>query len=235
MPFVLEGSGNFLSDDYYLMFELISDRFKIVVDYSKKEGYTGGVYLIGARRKADNYLLNYEDVQYLGKLLKLPTMKIFNEFQSIDDLVKNAKELSVLDEGYVMRFENGIMAKVKGDKYLAAHRFISKLSPKYILESMALGVEQELIRIAPEEYRTDVESLIAEFTQDKQIIEETVNELFITAPKETRKDFALWVQANVSEQLRGLMFAKLDNKPITMKKVYKIIGEQKKITAETKI
>jgi hypothetical protein len=35
---------------------------------------------------------------------------------------------------------------------------------------------------------------------------------FDTAPKDTRKDFALWVQAN-HPHLSSYLFAKLDNKP----------------------
>lgn len=235
IPNILQMEGNPISDMFYLMFELISDKFRIVVDYSKKEGYQDGIYLIGARQKSDNRLLSYAEVQTLGKTLRLPTMRTYREFKSIDDLVLNAKALSVLDEGYVMRFENGVMAKVKGDKYLAAHRFISKLSPKYILESMGLGVSEELIRIAPEEYRDDVTRLIGEFLGDKREIEALIDGFMKMAPKDTRKEFALWVQANVPDDLKSLMFVKMDGKEITMNRVYKIIGARKQISHETKL
>lgn len=227
--------NDFFVDNYTLIFELVSHKpeFRIVVDYAKK-GYPEGLYLIGVRYRPTGQLLSYWQVQEFAMWQGLQTANIYS-FESLDALIKSLESLPVQDEGYVLRFENGHMAKAKGAKYLQAHKFISRMSPKYILEALGDGTIQDLLHAAPEEYREDVQELVEEFSRDKAELTEEVFELFEKAPKESRKEFALWIQQNSPPELKSFLFTLFDKKPLQDSKIYAIIGEQRKISGATKI
>jgi len=220
--------------DYTLMFELISKRFQIVIDYQKK-GYEEGVYLIGARRRSSNTLLRYDELKWLGDSLKLKTMKSY-KFKTLDDVIEKTKTLPVLEEGYVLLFkETGKQVKIKGEEYLRVHRFLSHMSPKYILEALGEGTANDLIELAPEEYKEDVEVTTNYFKRKKIELVAQANDLFSKAPRDTRKEFAMWAQSSVPSHLKGFLFNLLDNKPLDDRKIYKLIGELENVTGETKL
>ncbi len=222
-----------LLQEYTLMFELIDKRFRIVVDYQKR-GYEEGLYLIGVRHRSSNRLLSVNEVRQFAGAYRLRTFKTY-DVPSLDRLLHIVQSLPVFEEGFVLRFNTGLMVKIKGPAYLQAHKFISHLSPKSILESLQDGVSGELIKIAPEEYREEVQQYIEKFQREKVAIEETANSYFEQAPKETRKEFALWVQKEVPSDLRGSLFTLMDNKPLDRKKVYTLVGERLGVSGVTKL
>lgn len=219
--------------EYTLIFELIDSRFRIVVDY-KKRGYTEGLYLIGVRHRPSNRLLSFAEVRQFASMYGVKTFKTY-PVDSLSKLLHITQSLPVFEEGFVLRFKNDLMVKVKGPAYLQAHKFISNMSPKSILESLQDGTSDELERIAPEEYREEVQQYIEKFTTVKQQIEQDVSLYFTKAPKDTRKDFALWVQQNVPSDLKGFMFMLFDNKPLDRKKIYALVGERQGVSGESKI
>jgi hypothetical protein len=189
--------------------------------------------LIGVRQRYSNKLLGVKEVQDIAENLGVYYPKTY-EFSSLDDLIENVKGLSALDEGYVLKFEDRLV-KVKGAKYLEAHRFISRLSRKSILEALGNGSGKELIMLAPEEYRAEVEIEIDNFQKQRVLLVNECYKKFNEAPKDSRKVFALWIQNNVPSELRGFMFSLLDNKPLNDKKVYDLIGVREGVTGGTKI
>jgi hypothetical protein len=216
-----------------LIFELITSQFRIVIDYKKKEGYLEGLYLIGYRDQ-NNRLYTYAEVASLATELGLPCMKTY-KFESLDVLMENVKGLSVLEEGFVLRYPDGLMVKIKGMAYLKAHRFISQLSDKHILEAVAEGVADSLVELAPEEYRQDVIDKIAYFKRHKLDLLSQCYQYFAEAPKNNRKEFALWVQANAKSSLRGCLFQLMDGKSLKDKDLYAIIKKTENISVETRI
>ena len=53
----------------YKSFELITKKFQIVIDYSKKIGYREGLYLIGYRNHLTNKLASYEALKEMSEEL----------------------------------------------------------------------------------------------------------------------------------------------------------------------
>jgi len=217
-----------------LMFELIAKPFQIVVDY-KKKGYKEGLYLIGYRHNRSGQLASFEDLASMAFFLDLPTFKTYS-FKSLDALIEVSKGLPVLEEGFVLRFPGDIMIKVKGTAYLAAHRFISHLSDRNILEAVADGSASTLVQLAPEEYRKDVEDKIAHFQMRVAELEKECYTWFAQAPKEgPRKEFALWVNQNVESYLRGFLFQIFDQKPLDRKQMCKVIETIESVDGKTRI
>jgi len=217
-----------------LIFELISKRFQIVVDYNKK-GYDEGLYLIGYRHDISGHLMSPGSLAVIAEALKVPIFKTY-EFKSLDKLIDTAKDLPVLEEGFVLRFRGGLMVKVKGSAYLAAHRFISHLSDRNILEAVAEGTAANLATLAPEEYRQDVLDKIDHFNKRVTELEHTCYNLYSQAPKDVpRKDFAFWVNANVPSHFKGFMFQLLDQKPVNRKHMFNVLEEIDNIDGRTRI
>lgn len=232
MPQSWQQLGDGILERYTFVFELISSKFPIVIDYRKK-GYTEGLYLIGVRDRYQNIMLPHNQVEAFAIQFGVNLSKTYS-FASLDELIDNVKGLTVLEEGYVLRYDDRFV-KVKGQSYLAAHRFISHLSRKSILEALGLGTAKDLLTIAPEEYRADVEKEIELFQKHKFTLVNILYEQFSKAPKDSRKEFALWVQQSVEPDLKGFMFTLLDNKPLDDKKIYALIGVREGVTGETKI
>jgi len=217
-----------------LIFELISKRFQIVVDYNKK-GYEEGLYLIGYRDHISGRLAGFNEVGKIANDLGVNTFQRY-QFDSLDRLLEVTDALPVLEEGFVLRFEDDLMVKVKGKAYLAAHRFISHLSDRNILEAVAEGTATNLATLAPEEYRQDVLDKIDHFNKRVTELENTCYTLYSDAPKTgLRKDFALWVNANVPSHFKGFMFQLLDQKPVNRKHMCKVLEEIDNIDGRTRI
>lgn len=174
------------TEDWTLMFELISARYRIVIDYSKKPGYEEGLYLIGARNKRSGKLLSYKELGLFAKDLGLPCVKTYS-FESLDHLITISHALPIYDEGFVLRWAPELLVKIKGPAYLRAHRFISQLSDKHLLEAVSEGISKELIEICPEEYRDDVVDKINYFQKGVAELEKECYTLFGQAPKRRPK------------------------------------------------
>jgi len=217
-----------------LVFELVANRFQIVVDYSKK-GYKEGLYLIGYRDHLSNKLVSFDEVDKIAGMLGVSTFKQYS-FNSLNALIDTAKDLPVFEEGFVLRFKDDLMVKVKGSAYLVAHRFISHLSDRNILAAVADGTANELSALAPDEYKQDVIDKINYFNKHVVELEVTCYNLFSSAPKDgLRKDFAAWVFANVPTHFKGCMFQLYEQKPLNRKAMFKILEQVDKIGGRTRI
>jgi RNA ligase len=217
-----------------LMFELVTKRFQIVIDYAKK-GYPEGLYPIGYKHHVSNKLASFHELAIMAEKLKMPTFKTYS-FSSLDQLIETAKGLPVLDEGFVLRFPADIMVKVKGSAYLAAHRFISHLSDRNILEAVSDGTAPNLATLAPEEYRREVLDKITYFQKRVAQLEKECYTWFEKAPKEgPRKEYAAWVIKNVPAHLKGFLFSLLDGKQVDRKQMFKVLGEIEHVDGRTKI
>lgn len=137
-------------------------------------------------------------------------------------------------EGYVARFSSGLRVKIKSPAYLRIHRLLNHMSPKGVIE---------LIRGS--EYRTTVKDLPSYLARDFDDIRAYVQGLHNSIvheaedclnfmlgklgkfPNVTRKDYALFIQANVPNELTGFVFALLDKKDIE-DKVWRLVLEKVK-------
>ncbi len=210
-----------LLEKYSLIFELVSKQFQIVINYTRK-GYKEGLYLIGAREKATSRLLPYAEVTQLAKDLGLPCIKTYS-FVSLDVLIEASRNLGILDEGFVLRWEPELLVKIKGPKYLELHHFISNLSDRNILEVVANNTSDGLISVCPDEFIDDVLAKVNEFKNRIAELTKICYNYYEVAPKETRKQYALWVNQNVESYLKGFLFQVFDQKSLDQKQMCKVI------------
>jgi RNA ligase len=196
-----------IPDELTLLFEIIYPENKSVVRYD----FTGLVLLAGFNRRTGEEL-PWEEVEAWARRLGCRTPRVY-PFTTLQEVLDNRAALPADLEGYVVRFASGFRVKLKGDAYLTLHKLIWGLSENRVLEALASGVYEALLREVPEEFRPEVEKLAARFLEEAAALRAEAARLFAEAPRAgDRKTFALWVQAQVPLRLRGPLFQLLDGR-----------------------
>jgi hypothetical protein len=97
-------------------------------------------------------------------------------------------------EGFVVHFSDGSIFKFKSEDYMRLHRIIAQFTFKRVLEAVQLNEDEEIRKALPEE-------LLPEFDRYKLMIDDKVcqivtkvDKVVYNAPKDTRKEFALYLQ-----------------------------------------
>lgn len=133
--------------------EAIYPANKIVIRYADS-----GLFLLAAYRQ-DGTELSYEDLQSVGATVGWPVVTRLAS-PSFSDLLANAATLPATQEGWVLRFSNGLRLKIKGDEYLRIHRMVSRLTPLAIWDLMANGGDMAGYRKElPEEFWQDFDTI----------------------------------------------------------------------------
>lgn len=198
-----------LPDELTLLFEIIYPENRIVVNYGQRQD----LVLIGARNRFTG-----EDFRYFPDLLELSERFQFSQpstfsFNSVTDIIAAAGALDANNEGWVMRFSDGSRFKMKGDRYIEIHRIVTQTTFRRVLESVANGSFDAWIATTPDELLTQIRQWRTEIDERVRAVTDRVKELFMQAPRDSRKDFALWVQG----EHRGdasYLFAMLDGHDI---------------------
>jgi RNA ligase len=196
-----------IPDDLTLLFEIIYPENKSVIRYD----FTGLVLLAVFNRHTGEEL-PWEAAQAWAERLGCRQPRVY-PFTTLQEVLETRAALPAELEGYVVRFDSGLRVKLKGDAYLTLHRLVWGLSENRVLEALAGGTYESLLRDVPEEFRPEVEKLAARFHEEAAALRQEAGRLFALAPKGTdRKTFALWVQGHVPALLRGPLFTLLDHR-----------------------
>ncbi len=133
--------------------EAVYPENRIVVHYDNEE-----LVLLAAYDEVGEEL-NFWDVYALAD--KLGWRAAFrHDYESVSDLIATVGNLPASQEGFVVRFSNGLRLKIKGDEYLRIHRLVSRVTPLAMWEAMAAGDDlSDLRRQLPEEFWGDFDAI----------------------------------------------------------------------------
>lgn len=198
-----------LDDRYTLLFEIIYPDNRIIVDYGSREDL---VLLAARNRFTGKYLPFFPDVYELAHQygFTLPTVYTFND---VTQLIEQTGMLDSNHEGYVVEFADGSRFKFKSDRYLELHKLITSLTFKNILRAMQNNNIQGILDTVPDEFLDDVKTWIQQIETTVNGIQSEVEHVFNQAPKDNRKQFAMWINKH-HRDLSTYLFAHLDNRPI---------------------
>jgi putative RNA ligase len=137
--------------------ELVGPSNKIVVNYEEDEL----IFLAAFNRETGEESLFWE-VQYAAERMMCKAAKVF-PYKSISGMIQLAENLSKDEEGFVVRFNDGLRIKIKGSEYLRIHRLISKLSPLSVWEMLKDSPMQieTMKKEIPEELWADFDTIIS--------------------------------------------------------------------------
>lgn len=193
---------NSLSGDCTPIFEIIYPGNRIVCDYGEREE----LVLLGIRH------LNGEE-WHQRRVDNIASQYGISRPRRFDIDIRGSISFPDNEEGYVALFDNGLRVKIKSPTYLRIHRLLNYLSPKGVIEL-----------IQGREYRTTLEQLPPWIQQSFDDIRAAAQTKYdeIRCKIETlhgsipigvsRKDQALFIQANAPKEFWGLLFSMLDAK-----------------------
>lgn len=167
------------------LFEIIAPICQIVVKYNKSE-----LVALGSRHvRSGECLYGRNSIlfwpQYAGEYF-------FNTKEEMLAWLNQTKGTEF--EGFVVHFSDGSIFKFKSEDYMHLHRIIAQFTFKRVLEAVQKDEQEEIRKALPEE-------LIPEFDRYCWMIEDKVDQIVAhvdkavsNAPKDSRKEFALYLQ-----------------------------------------
>jgi RNA ligase len=132
-------------------------------------------------------------------------------FGSVVEVVAQQPLLPATFEGFVIRYANGLRVKVKGDQYSELFKAVTGFSARVVFEAMRSEHDEFFVRL-PEELRPQADSIREQIQSQITEARTKARALFVAAPTDTRKDFAVWVKANVLPELQWVLFALFDDR-----------------------
>jgi len=202
-----------LSDELSLVFEIIYPDNRIVIDYGEKEE----LVLLACFNNKTGVELSWPEVEEIAIKSGFNLPKVY--MHTLEELVELAKTINFQEEGWVIRFENGLRVKIKGADYLRIAKIKSHLSPLSLYEAMETGDADRYRESIPEELKDQVEEiygiLSSQLNQIVGEVEQVATRLGIDKidlkNKEECKLIALkikaepsWMQAGLFSIMRGL-------------------------------
>lgn len=191
------------------MVEIIHPNTRVVVNYQNMEDL---IVLAAINRFTGQEVKYNELIQMTQKWGMNITQRVNG---SLEELIEVSKRLSHNEEGFVLHWENAnFRLKIKGKNYLEVHRILHGLSLKQKNFCWKENEIESLIRQVPEEFRKELELLSEKCNNIFDNIKNKVYEFYYSAPKDSRKEFALWVTNNIPKEFISFMFMLFDNKEI---------------------
>lgn len=150
------------------LFEAIYTENRIVVRYNYENLVLLGGYT------ADGFEFSDDSISFLCQGLNCFAAAMY-DYTSVADLIEKARILPASEEGFVLKFSNGLRLKIKGDEYCRIHRLVSRLTPLAMWEAMAAEDDLEEIRKQlPEEFWKDFDNIIAVLSRKVNAVVEKV-------------------------------------------------------------
>jgi len=187
-------------NEYTLLFEIIYPENRIVIDY----GNVQELILLGIRDRFTGEDFAFRFVYEWGYSHGFLTPQHITD-TTIDEIIQDVENMSG-QEGWVMRFADGERFKVKAPEYVRLHRAITMLSFKHTLEA-----GRDWYPDLPEPYLSQARAWQGQIDQTIRAIQARVEQQYEIAPKDSRKDFALWVKERCPDDA-SYMFARLDDR-----------------------
>lgn len=177
------------------IFEAIYPENRIVVNYGDRKD----LVLLGARHVANGTFNDRVSLNIIAAQMGFSQPKMFT-FSSVDKIFDAAKTIAANEEGWVVEYSDNSRLKFKGDAYVLAHRVMTNVSFKRVLEAMQLGKLDAMIEGVPDEFLDEVKAYRKEIEDKLDSIKVKVIETMKNAPqqgftepeKDYRKRFAQW-------------------------------------------
>ena len=192
-------TSDFEKDHTYL-FEILYKENKIICNYNVEE-----LVLLAVRHTASgNEISHIEEAERLGITPVKEFNLSLNESIAMLDGMKGEKQ-----EGFVVKYNNGLRVKLKCDDYVRIHRIISGFSRKHVIEAMENG-NSEFLNELPDELHNEAKSIINEIEERKQAIMKSAQATTEKAKEmKTRKEQALSI---LQSEYPSVSFPLLDDK-----------------------
>ena len=182
--------------DLTFIFEYISKRDAHVVHYDRE-----GLFLIGIRDTRDGREFSYSKIFNYANRYKVPTTQVFDK--TLEDVMAELDDKSSDEaEGFVLNID-GYKVKIKYNDYVGISRVIKHAcSTSTIIEYFADDRVDDLLSKIPTAYHDTVMETVRFLYEYEEVMDDMTAKYFIKAPKDSKKDFMIWVEKNVPKEVQ---------------------------------
>ena len=198
------------TNNWTYLFEIIYPANRIVVDYKERHELVllAGVNNINGEEMTYEMLLGFSDAfnipitQYYGRVS-------YNRHA----FLKIEGDIPEGNEGFVLKFDNGIRVKVKSDEYKRLHRILTQTSNKSVWELLRNHQDiNELLDRVPDEFYQWTRNTVYNFNENYKSIEHSCQTIVNKCKFKDRKDVAEYFCSKENKIYRGILFLMYDNK-----------------------
>lgn len=193
------------------VFEYMSPENMVVVRHR-----TSKLILTGGREHVSGQYLSYHDLQQWGSEMGVPVVGAFDPVRDLDQWIASVRGEQE-NEGYIVRFPCGAMAKVKNDWYVKVHKTRDGIARENYAVELALsdGLDDVLPtmleedRIAITKLRDDLSRIINESARRVNVVFQRANrEITIDRdadPRGWKKEFFMNYTSGLLPQERSAL------------------------------
>lgn len=191
---------------YTAIFEWCSRQQRIVIDYPEER-----LVLIAIRHNQSGHYLHYDAMVREARVFGIPVVQTYpGSVQGMEHLLEHVRDL-IGAEGYVVRFDDGHMVKIKGEWYLQLHRAKdSIMHEKNVIQLLASGTMDDVRGFLLDQDRQRIEKFEHEFWQGFRDTLHMIQSLYQQGLGQTgddRRAFAVDFANLQPEHLRPYLFA----------------------------
>ena len=181
---------------------------RIVCDYGDAEM----LVLLAAYNTQTGFEYPYDELASLVSTIPAsPHFELVERFDYTGNLEDLKDTIQGMDEGYVVRFENGVKIKIKGSLYCEVHKIVSELSNKSLWTCLRANIPLiEILEHIPDEWdewaKRVMDGLRTQFNEVEAKHRDVVNKF---SHLETPKEFSLAILPYCKEHTLnlGIVFA----------------------------
>ena len=197
------------------IFEWCSRNNRIVIDYPEDR-----LVLIAMRKNDNGSYFPYEDLVASASTFLIDVVEEYvGNARNMQELSDNIKGMQGL-EGFVVRFNDGRMVKIKADEYVRHHRAKDDLArEKNVVSILVNGQADDFKGLLSEIDLARFEAFEVDFFKAIEQSVEEYEKIWNQNVGVSRKDFAIKSQAWFNSQMRALVFTFFDDEEIQKDKV----------------
>lgn len=193
------------------IFEWCSPQQRIVIDYTHDQ-----LILTAVRDTVSGQYWNYEKLRSLGDEYNIPVVKQYlGSVSNMQWLVEHTRGL-VDQEGYVVRWADGHMVKIKADQYVLLHRTKDQIRlEKNVVDILVNEGADDLKPLLDGRDREQFDQFESQFWKG---LDQTCKDLEVLyrqgSHHQTRRDFAVEFVNRQPAHLRPLLYGMRDSKDV---------------------
>jgi RNA ligase len=201
-----------LDDGLTPIFEWCSRQQRIVIDYPEDR-----LVLTGLRRMNGGGYVPFHEMAGLAARMGIPVVSdIGGALENTSAFLAMTNGLTE-SEGYIVRFGDGQMIKLKAEAYVMRHSALSDLASEKRIMKIVLGnLDDDFGQLLDAARRTKLETYAEELRTAVSALAEDIEERTSAGwnlIQRDRKRFALEIRPELPPALQGVAFAILDGKP----------------------
>ncbi len=198
------------ADNWTYLFEIIYPENRIVVDYKDKHE----LVLLAVKHKYSDKEKTYEELLDFTSKFNIPITQYYGRVAyNRHAFLKIEGDILEGNEGFVLKFDNGLRVKVKSEEYKRLHRILTQTSNKSVWQILRNhGDINEILDRVPDEFYQWTRNTVYNFNENYKSIEHSCQTIVNKCKLKDRKDVAEHFCNKENKIYRGILFLMYDNK-----------------------